>query len=303
MENLLTACATRGLKPINQDACDSTVNAVVVADGLGSFFKAEVASKFAAETLKAKLEGSAPAELESPLWYGKAFAEIQKELEASPLADLGLIPESQPKEAAYGTTLLCAVAHPEALTIAYVGNGAILHLRGGFDEFPATVILPWNAVNYLNPHSIAQGGKNAMTRYIAAVSNGQQCTPTVLQLQQDIQGTGDILILCSDGIHAADQINIGRDSERNIWLSGDEGLVILYKVLAEFLKGPDRTSETLRFTLERYLDALVNAQLITDDCTVAVLITPTALAYYGSEPSSKETDVSPTEVALTHGTD
>ena len=300
MRNILTACATRQSKQVNQDACVSSANAVVVADGLGSFFKAEVASRFAAEALKSKLDAADDAQLSQSKWFEQAFDEVQQELAASPLADLTVVPSTHKKEQAFGTTLLCAAAHGETLTIAYVGNGAILHLRGGFNEFPTTRILPWNALNYLNPHNVPQDGRSAMNRYIAPVSEGYQAVPTVLQLRQDLRGAGDILIVCSDGIHTADDIQVGRDSEGNIWQSGDQTLVILYQMLGDFLQQSEQSASDLQVVLERYLDRLADEKLISDDCTVGVLITPTALAYYApknSETQRPETVVVTEEVS------
>jgi len=281
---------------VNQDSCASSENAVVVADGLGSFFRAEVASDFAAKALKKKLETAEPAQLSQSQWFEKAFEEVQQELKESPQANLSVVPDTHKRDQAFGTTLLCAVAHDELLTVAYVGNGAILHLRGGFNEFPGMYILPWNAVNYLNPHSIPQDGRNAMNRYIAPVSAGYQAVPTVLQLRQDLRGAGDILVVCSDGIHAADQVQVGRDGEGNIWQSGDQQLVILYQMLGQFLQQSERSASDLQVVLERYLDRLADTKLISDDCTVGVLITPTALAYYAPRDNGAK---QPEEVAAT----
>lgn len=290
---------------MNQDACASSENAIVVADGLGSFFRAEVASDFAAKALNKKLEAAEPAQLNQSQWFEKAFEEVQQEFKNSPVADLAAVPDTHKRDQAFGTTLLCAAAHEDLLTVAYVGNGAILHLRGGFNEFPGMYVLPWNAVNYLNPHSIPEDGRNAMNRYIAPISESYQAVPTVLQLRQDLQGAGDIVVVCSDGIHAADQVQVGRDSEGRIWQSGDQQLVILYQMLGQFLLQTERSASDLEVMLERYLDRLADAKLISDDCTVGVLITPTALAYYIPKENGAQQpeEVAATEKVSADGTD
>jgi two-component sensor histidine kinase len=63
---------------------------------------------------------------------------------------------------AFGTTVLCAVETIDHIVVGYLGNGAIIHIRGNFTTFPPSQLLPWTAINYLNPHTISQGGKNTM---------------------------------------------------------------------------------------------------------------------------------------------
>ena len=285
MNKILTACATRGSKPngANQDACANSARAVVVADGLGSFFKSEVASAFAAKALNSRLTEADDTQLSQRDWFKRAFREVQQELAASPEADLASVPDTHDKKQAFGTTLLCVAAHDDLLTMAYVGNGAMLHLRAGFDEFPGMYVLPWSAQNYLNPHNVPENGKSAMTRLIAPGLANEWVVPTVLQLQQDLRGPGDIIVVCSDGIYSADEVQVGRDSEGNIWQSGNQTLVILYEMLGEFLRKAEPTSSDLKHTLELYLDRLSQAKLIEDDCTLGVLVTPAALAYYATK--------------------
>lgn len=256
----------------------ATSDGIVVADGIGSFYQAEVAAQLVTQEMTKQLDKllhNASAED-----YTLAFRKVQIALGQSEAARKIVVPDSHPATDVLGTTLLCAKAEGNRLTVAYVGNGAVLHLRGGFNEFPANVLLPWNALNYLNPHTIAHDGRNMLVRFISPHSNEAQIQPTVLQLQQDVTDTGDILILCTDGIHSNDQVPVGRDEEGNLWISGEQALKRLYKALGTYLLEAEPTSEGLQRLLEHYLEELEQAQMISDDCTVAVLITNQALKHF-----------------------
>lgn len=278
MLSMITAAATRSVKPINQDACKASSTSIVVADGIGSFYRAEVAAQFATEYLSARL--SSMNSTANADYFINAFKDIQQNLSETEEAKTMILPASHPASDVLGTTLLCAKAHDNWLTIAYVGNGAILHLRGEFTSFPANSVLPWNALNYLNPHSIAQEGRNVLVRFLSAKGSPDQSCPTVLQLQQDTVGAGDILILCTDGIHSNDQVRVGHDGEGSIWISGDQALQRLYKALGNFLLEAEPTSERLQYMLNQYLTDLETAQLIGDDCTVAVLVSGQTLKHF-----------------------
>jgi serine/threonine protein phosphatase PrpC len=266
------------VKPVNQDACVATPDGIVVADGIGSFYQAEVAAQLVSQELAKRLD-KLP-HYASPEDYTLAFKQVELSLRQSEAAKNLVVPDTHPATDVLGTTLLCAKAEGNRLTVAYVGNGAILHLRGGFSEFPANVLLPWNALNYLNPHTIAHDGRNMLVRFMSPAGSEAQSQPTVLQLQQDITDTGDILILCTDGIHSNDQVPVGRDEEGNLWISGEQALKRLYQALSTYLRETEPTSDGLRQLLERYLEELEQAKMISDDCTVAVLITNQALKHF-----------------------
>jgi len=104
-------------------------------------------------------------------------------------------------------------------------------------------------------------------------------SPTVLSLQKDNELFGDIVVVCSDGICSYDHTPIGRDGDGRIWIGSDETLELLFDVLKAFFSREQWTSDALREALSAYLLTLRENNLVTDDCTLGVLITEQALAY------------------------
>jgi hypothetical protein len=101
---------------------------------------------------------------------------------------------------------------------------------------------------------------------------------TSTQLKDD-ELFGDIVVVCSDGICSYDQTPIGRDGQGRIWIGSDETLELLFDVLKAFLSREQWTSDALREALSAYLVTLREKNLVTDDCTLGILITDRALAY------------------------
>jgi PPM family protein phosphatase len=295
------AAATRGNKPVNEDACVCFQNetagfqALIVADGLGSYGYAAEASAFAVSWMQHKLmqlddAGAIDFEAFFPL-LKHSLIEYVEEFEADNQTLLD-------RFANFGTTLLCAVETPDYQLIAYVGNGAIWHIKANFNEFSPARLLPWNAVNYLNPHSVEEGGREALYRLLSPSDNFDEITPTVLRLNKDTD-FGDILMLCTDGIYSQDQLRMGKNST-GIWLKIEQSLLDFYAGLSEYFTTiqqqpvenqtvvteisdealppePGILAETQ--LLEQFLQNYLQKGTWDDDATIAVLITPEALRY------------------------
>lgn len=282
--NSFVAGATLSIKPTNQDAFGVAKNqgaplsGIVVADGVGSHYAAEIGATVVARTISRGLE-QLPSHDRLCLrrLYHDAWLDVQHYIDKH--ADS--LPQDVDWQNAFGTTAVCAVETAEELTLGYVGNGGIFHLRGNFNTFPASQLLPWSAVNYLNPHSIPRNGKNVMYKLLAPRSGPDEIAPSILRLSKDDAFFGDIVVCCTDGIYSYDQVSIGRDDDKNIWISGEPAITRLFDALTEFFDG-DVSEPALAACLERYLAELQTANLITDDCTVAVLITEKALAFQAS---------------------
>lgn len=269
----LVAAATRSPKDVNQDAA-AVVRAaglvgVVVADGIGTHHGAAEASRFVVETLGAGLTATT----QLPDLYAETHRRLRAHVDALPT------PPPDP-ERAYGTTALCACEREGWIDLAYVGNGAILHLRGNFDAIPDSQLLPWNALNYLNPHAVSRRGRNPLYRFLAPYAPEAAAVPTLLRLAKDTVGVGDIVVVCTDGVHSFDQTPIGLDGEDNVWIRGEPALRRLYAALSRFLVEGELTGSGLERALEAYLQELCDAGLLSDDATVAVLITDVALLHH-----------------------
>ena len=279
----LVAVATRSHKTINQDAAALLAHpylpiaGVAIADGLGSHFGADESARTAVAAAAMAIESvDSISDVRLPPAFGDARRAIERAVRdrAAPLpADLCLAD-------AFGTTLLCALDLPDRLVAGYVGNGAIIHLRGDFHEFSATQLMPRSACNYLNPHSRMQRGANVLYKWLGPVTTVVQSTPTVLEIGKDDLLSGDLLLVCSDGICSFDQTPIGLDSDRQMWIRADLPLSILYEHLRRFIEREPLTGESLEACLDRYLDDLESRQLIGDDCSVGTIVTGDALRRY-----------------------
>lgn len=276
----LIAAATFSRKCVNQDAAAVLRNervplaAIVVADGLGSHFGAEAASELAVASVCEGLRAiSSEGEIDLPRLYRDAVERIESYAIRSGL------PNGLDARDAFGTTLLAAVETERQVHLSYVGNGGILHVRSDFTAFPETQLLPWSAMNYLNPHARSKAGKNVLYRLLSIRSTEAMVRPTLLTLSKDEEWCGDILVACTDGIYSFDQSPIGKDSDGRIWISAEETMVLLYQRLGAFFAAECYTDEALSQCLEDYLRALDQANLVSDDCTLAVLVTGRALAF------------------------
>ena len=289
----LAAAATISAKAVNQDAQTVAVNpraalaAVIVADGLGSNYGAEVASAIVADTIAAWLDMLSPDDdLDLQRLFADAHGRLRNEIEER----LETLPPDLDWNNAFGTTAICAVEMPNVIACGYVGNGGIFHLRGNFNTFPSSQLLPWNALNVLNPHSISVGGKNVLYKTISPRSKPEDVTPSVVIISKDEVHFGDIVVCCTDGIYSYDQVPIGRDDRQRIWISGEAAMARLYESLARFFDGvPSR--EALQASLDDYLASLLAGGFVNDDCTVAVLITEKTLAYQSGLRDRREESV------------
>jgi PPM family protein phosphatase len=277
----LCAAASRTCKRINQDAARRFANpaldlyGMAIADGLGSHFGAEEGSALVVAEISRAIEGAASfVAADLPI----LFDDVNQILTATVLGKADLPPDLD-IGAAFGTTAICAVDSRDAWTIGYVGNGAVLHVRGDFNAAPAAQLLPWSAVNLLNPHAVSERGRSALYKFFAPCAPAAQVTPTVLTVSKDDSVFGDMVVLCTDGIASLDQTTVGTDDDGQIWIKGDTSIALLYQHLSAFFAASVLTNAALEATLAGYLEALESRGLVSDDCTLGVLISPTAIRY------------------------
>jgi hypothetical protein len=251
---------------------------VVVADGIGSHYRAEVASQFAACALRGALERTQAVEINFPELFSRVKDNLNLEIEGMAAS----LPVDLDWDNAFGTTVLCAVDQREELTLAYVGNGAIFHIRGNFNGFPTAQSMPWNALNYLNPHSLPKNGKNLIYKLLSPRCTATESRPTVLSIHKDNDLFGDIILVCSDGIYSFDQTPIGKDDAGALWISGEETMRLFFDSLNAFFTQEDYGEAALAANMNQYLEQVRAENLMNDDCTVGVLITAAALRYQQS---------------------
>jgi len=278
----IVAVATQSNKDKNQDSCATVWNqgvplaALIVADGIGSHFAADQAARIVTESAELTLSGLGA---DSTVDLEDVFKQAHRRLRKYVEDNAEEIPADIDWGNAFGTTLLCAVETQHRIALGYVGNGALVHIRGNFNTFPESQLLPWSAINYLNPHSFSRNGKNVLYKLLSPRSQGPTVSPAVLSLQKDNDLFGDIVVVCSDGICSYDQTPIGRDGEGRIWIGSDETLELLFDALKAFFAQEQWTQDALGEALNAYLVTLRTRNLITDDCTLGVLITQQALSY------------------------
>jgi serine/threonine protein phosphatase PrpC len=284
----LVAIATLSPKCVNQDACavvkscTSPTLGVVVCDGIGSHLGAEYASAYAADSIAqelnqlpfeaiAALDASAMTRIYKNACITIAERSVQHETNGAPA-----LAEFPP-----GTTALTALELQHSIVLAYTGNGSIWHVRANFNEFPEAALLPWSAINLLNPHSQPVKGKNQLFRFLSATAGPDEATPSVIMLSKDEQLMGDIIAVVTDGIWSYDQAVIGQN-EMGVWIHAESTLPLLYRHLNEFFRRGNISESALQAALNVYLDAVRASGKMADDITIGLLITGRAVAYQRS---------------------
>jgi PPM family protein phosphatase len=274
------AASTLTNKSENQDWFSKITNAslqlhgVVVTDGLGSFSHAKEASRIVAKFISTSIE-----ELKdvSQIKFEDIFFQAKKIL-IEYANENGILAE----ENTLGTTAIVLVHYPmpdreyNTIKIAYVGNGGIFHIRGNFNHFNESQLIPWNALNYLNPHSIQEDGKEALYKLISASKNYDEAVPTILTIRTDPK-FGDIFMICTDGVYSFDQVQVGKDNQSRIWVSAEKATSLFYEELNEYFKSDN--SIDLEQHLSNYLDKLNKIEPLDDDATIGVLVTEAAIKY------------------------
>ncbi len=266
----LCAFASHTRKKENQD-CGRALpragrNAVVLADGLGSLTYASAASREAVAFVAGALSSA-----DGPLDCKTLFDETKRRLQ-----QVARMEHHKGDEAAqYGTTLLLAQETATAVRLAYVGNGAIWHVRPHTIREPARQLLPWSVVNYLNPHSRDVDGAEALYRLVSGNDLASEVMPTVLDVAQD-EAEGDIFVLCTDGIYSADQPTLGKNPS-GLWVRADPQALGLVAVLRQALTHPHPNNSLLTELLDSYLVSI--EAFLDDDASIGILITGKALAY------------------------
>lgn len=278
-EKSVLATATNTSKSENQDnkgEFEGThFNSIFIADGLGSFKYPRLASERVIDFFKASAKDLNEAKAKG---HNPKFSEVFK-LAKQKLIDFAnenLKEEEKNEQNLFGTTAITLFETEDKISIAYAGNGAVWHIRGNFNEFPVSYHFPWNAVNYLNPHTIPEQGKEALYRLITNNSDFAECVPSTLEIEKD-KSFGEIIMICTDGIYSADQLKAGKN-EKGVWVKYETSMLKFFEYLTHFFKTNQHYSkESIEQTLNQYLEEL--KPTLDDDATIGILITKEVLNY------------------------
>jgi hypothetical protein len=281
----LLASASMSNKPVNQDSLALVRNeraglsAAIVADGIGSHYGAETAAAIAVEALRNQLDQIVAS---SALDFKNMFQCAADELTAYVKSQATALPPGLHEGNSFGTTLLCVAETDAHIVAAYVGNGAILRIRGNFLSFPPALPLPWCIQNLLSPHSISENGRAALYKWISPWAPSAASVPDQICFAKNQDPYGEIVLACSDGLYSADQTVVGKDDSNRVWISAEPALLLLVAHLRHLFTLPALDDATLQSALEDYLAELQANGMVDDDCSVAALITEQALRYQAS---------------------
>ena len=277
----ILATATNTSKSENQDNCGeyegAFFNSFFIADGLGSFIYPKLSSERVIDSFKASAK-------DFDFDYLQVRGHQPKFSEVFKLAKEKLInysnenmqEEEKEIQNLYGTTAITVFENEDKIFFAYAGNGGIWHVRGNFNDFPASYHYPWNAVNYLNPHTTSEDGKEALYRLISNSLDFSECVPTSVNLIKD-KNVGEIIMICTDGIYSPDQAKAGKN-DKGVWVRYESSMLIFFEHLKNFFKvNKYYSKESLEEMLKNYLELL--KPTLDDDATIGVLITKEALNY------------------------
>ena len=272
----------------SQDAADLAMtpeghHAVIVSDGIGSFACAGEAALYLVGEARRLLGKSADIwecsySLFMELWHRLADEARDRE-ETLPAGER--VPEEN-RGRSYGATLLVAKETADEIQIAYAGNGGVFHIRGDFAGWGERLPLPWSATNYLNPHTVLDGGREALYRYLGAFAPQERAEPTILSFHKDAR-VGDIILVCTDGIYSADQSRCGDPGDGSLWAEVPIPLTrVLNALRGVFNSGMPLDGRVLQSALDAVLADLRGKHLIDDDATAGVLVTGAAVSYQHS---------------------
>lgn len=274
-DNSIIATATNTNKSENQDGkrelSSTEFQAIFIADGLGSYKYAKLSSDRVVDFF---LNAANTAEKITDLNLTKLFQDAKEKL--IEVANETIPEEEKKEENLFGTTAISMIELEDKIKIAYVGNGAIWHIRGNFNVFPTSYLFPWNAVNLLNPHTIPEDGKEALYRLISNNNDFKECIPSIIEIEKDNE-YGDIFMICTDGVYSEDQLKSGKN-DKGIWVKYETSMLKFFEHLNHFFKtNPAYLRESLEQILHQYLEEL--KPTLDDDATIGILITAKTLNY------------------------
>lgn len=262
----IIAAATLGSGKRNEDAVGSVSSLpykfLAVADGLGSFAMPDIASKTIIQSIQADL----PETYDQLDFYAlfKSAKQSLIDLEENETHEADEVDQER-----YGTTLICMAESDSEITLAYVGNGSVWHLRGNYMQTTGATDVPWGAQNLLNPHSVNVNGREALYKLISDDQDFGKAVPSIIRLEKD-PVEGDVLIITTDGIDSPDQRRIGKN-DKGTWQRQNTLLISLYDLIHSASTDGLQDDQQLKNLLEDYLSS--NKTEFMDDASLGILLT------------------------------
>lgn len=241
----------------NEDAVasDIEIGLLVLADGMGGYKAGEVASEIATLTMLAEMKetmsGFDPGQTD-PVTGMQAESLLLIDAAAKANASIFSVSESQPQCAGMGTTLVTALFTNNKVLVGHIGDSRLYRLRGERLE------------QLTEDHSLLQEqlSSGLITPEQAKMSNNKNLVTRAVGIDPEVElelheydvETGDIYLLCSDGLTdlvedddiQATLIGLGSNlqlaASQLVQMANDNGgkdniSVILAKVLKPFTVG------------------------------------------------------------------
>jgi len=187
----------------NEDAigCDESIGLAVLADGMGGHRGGEVASAITVstilETVSKKLKKLGSGDTDEETGFSMESLAVH---EAVTLANKN-VHDSSEANAQYrgmGTTVVVTLFYDNRFTVAHVGDSRLYRLRDmELEQITRDHSLMQELIDrgFYTPEQARNSlNKNLVTRAIGIDENVQ------IDIQEDIAMTGDIYLLCSDGV-------------------------------------------------------------------------------------------------------
>lgn len=187
----------------NEDAVasDIEIGLLVLADGMGGYKAGEVASEIATLTMLAELKeamsGFDPGQTD-PVTGMQAESLLLIDAAAKANASIFSVSESQPQCAGMGTTLVTALFTNNKVLVGHIGDSRLYRLRGERLE------------QLTEDHSLLQEqlSSGLITPEQAKMSNNKNLVTRAVGIDPEVElelheydvETGDIYLLCSDGL-------------------------------------------------------------------------------------------------------
>lgn len=190
-------------RPHNEDrvAADPGNGVAVLADGMGGHKGGEIASALAVETiireLATRLPGIAAGSADDDAYAPESQLTRAVVTEANTV--VYETARAQPQYEGMGTTLVVALFHDDRLTLAHVGDSRAYRLRGGRLELLTrdhTLMQELVDRGFYTPEEArASLNRNIVTRALGIEESVN------VDLQEEIALSGDVYLLCSDGLN------------------------------------------------------------------------------------------------------
>ena len=194
-------------RKLNEDniLLDRDTNLYAVCDGMGGHNAGEVASKMAIETLHAFITKSHGEEKDITWPYGlepHLSFEANRLKTAIKLANKRIFKAADNREdyTGMGTTLVAVLVNDSTLTVGNAGDSRVYMVRGGkltqLTRDDSWVSAAW-AEGILNSAEIDRHPlRNVITKAVGAKADIE------LETSEHKLADGDVVLLCSDGLHA-----------------------------------------------------------------------------------------------------